>query len=318
MSTGDFLFQGNAPTDFTNVVDQNASLPQWWQDAAQGLIARASSIAGQPYQAFPGPTVAPLDPLQENAISNANTYTGNVNGILGSAGNTLNTAANNATNGLNTTAFNSYLSPFTNATNSVNSDLATLAARNLSENLLPAVNDTFIRAGQFGSSGNSDFTERALRDTQQSLLQAQDQNLMNATNTAENNALAGNTQAIQAGAGLGALGASTGQENRSQLEMANLLGQENQQQAQNNLNAAQTAFANQTNYPWQMAQNLNGIIRGYQPTASQTSTGTSPLSGTGTLTGATNLLNAGSAAAGALGSLFKQGGIVTSNKNKGK
>lgn len=67
-----------------------------------------------------------------------------------------------------------YLNPYNDA---VTSRLATLAGRNLSENLLPAVNDTFTRAGQFGSGRNADFTARVLRDTQESLLGQQAQTL---------------------------------------------------------------------------------------------------------------------------------------------
>ena len=51
--------------------------------------------------------------------------------------------------------------------------LAKQGARNLQENLLPAVSDAFIRAGQFGSSRMGDFGARALRDTQEAVLAQQ-------------------------------------------------------------------------------------------------------------------------------------------------
>lgn len=41
--------------------------------------------------------------------------------------------------------------------------------QNLMENILPNVNSTFTGAGQFGSSRNADFTNRAIRDQQQTL-----------------------------------------------------------------------------------------------------------------------------------------------------
>jgi hypothetical protein len=53
--------------------------------------------------------------------------------------------------------------------------LAKQGARNLSENLLPAVSDQFIRAGQFGGSRMGEFGSRALRDTQESILNQQAQ-----------------------------------------------------------------------------------------------------------------------------------------------
>jgi hypothetical protein len=53
--------------------------------------------------------------------------------------------------------------------------LAKQGARNLQENLLPAVSDAFIRAGQFGSGRMGEFGNRALRDTQESILNQQAQ-----------------------------------------------------------------------------------------------------------------------------------------------
>ena len=51
--------------------------------------------------------------------------------------------------------------------------IAQQGARNLSENLLPQVSDSFIRAGQYGSSRMGDMGARALRDTQEAILKQQ-------------------------------------------------------------------------------------------------------------------------------------------------
>ena len=51
--------------------------------------------------------------------------------------------------------------------------LAQQGARNLSENLLPQVADSFIRAGQYGSSQMGEMGARALRDTQEAVLREQ-------------------------------------------------------------------------------------------------------------------------------------------------
>lgn len=67
-----------------------------------------------------------------------------------------------------------YMNPYTDA---VTSRIAQLGARNLSENLLPAVSDSFIRAGQFGSGRMGEFGSRAVRDTQDSILGQQSQAL---------------------------------------------------------------------------------------------------------------------------------------------
>lgn len=46
---------------------------------------------------------------------------------------------------------------------------ADLVNRNLTENIIPQINSTFTGAGQFGSSRQSDFMSRAIRDTQEGL-----------------------------------------------------------------------------------------------------------------------------------------------------
>jgi hypothetical protein len=51
--------------------------------------------------------------------------------------------------------------------------IARQGARNLSEQLLPQVSDQFIRAGQFGSGRMGEFGSRALRDTQEAILDKQ-------------------------------------------------------------------------------------------------------------------------------------------------
>lgn len=77
-----------------------------------------------------------------------------------------------------------FMNPYTQ--NVVN-EQARLSNQNLTENILPGVNSTFAGAGQFGSSRNADFTNRAIRDQQQNLMGQQGQTLFNAQNQANTN-----------------------------------------------------------------------------------------------------------------------------------
>jgi len=63
-----------------------------------------------------------------------------------------------------------FMNPYTQNVMDV---MAKQGARNLSENLLPAVSDAFIRSGQFGSTGMGEFGSRAVRDTQEAVLNQQ-------------------------------------------------------------------------------------------------------------------------------------------------
>jgi hypothetical protein len=63
---------------------------------------------------------------------------------------------------------------------------ARLSNQNLFENVIPQVNSTFTGAGQFGSSRNADFMNRAIRDQQYNLQGQQGQTLFNAQQAAGN------------------------------------------------------------------------------------------------------------------------------------
>ena len=65
-----------------------------------------------------------------------------------------------------------YMSPYQTGVMDV---IAKQGARNLSENLLPGVSDAFIKAGQFGGTRMGEFGSRALRDTQEAVLNQQAQ-----------------------------------------------------------------------------------------------------------------------------------------------
>ena len=79
----------------------------------------------------------------------------------------LKSAAGSAAGGIN-----QYMSPYQTGVMDV---IAKQGARNLSENLLPGVSDAFIKAGQFGGTRMGEFGSRALRDTQESVLNQQAQ-----------------------------------------------------------------------------------------------------------------------------------------------
>jgi hypothetical protein len=91
--------------------------------------------------------------LSKEALTAANPY--------------LKAAAGTAASGIK-----DYMSPYQTG---VMDAIAKQGARNLSENLLPGVSDAFIKAGQFGGTRMGEFGSRALRDTQESILNQQAQ-----------------------------------------------------------------------------------------------------------------------------------------------
>lgn len=186
------IFEG---TTTPTVALTSKETPSWMQDAIYNQLQQAALVSSQPYQAYTGQTVAPLSQAQQQAHGQVQTSQGawmpsmnmaqaGMAGIATSPGGYsaalpfAQTAAGmsgvaaaqpylQAAGQSSTANIDAYMNPFVS---NVTDQIAKLGARNLSENLLPAVSDSFVRAGQFGGSRMGEFGSRALRDTQEAVL----------------------------------------------------------------------------------------------------------------------------------------------------
>jgi len=263
MADTSYLFGSSVPSSLTSSVsDTSSQLPAWLQEYTRGLAGQATAVAGADYQPYQAPTgattygqdtqrIAGLDPLQQQANQNIVGNQGNYQPYLDYASQTL------------PQAVGSYMNPYT--TNVVDR-IAQLGQRNLSENLLPQVNSTFTGAGQFGSTRNADFTNRALRDANESILGQQASALQTGFQNASTNAL--NDLSRQS-----ALGQMTQQLGAQDASLLSTVGQQNQALTQQNLDVANQDWMNQSNFQKQNLDWLSQIIRGL-PAQSSTYTAT--------------------------------------------
>lgn len=229
------LFQGT-PQVATSYTKSSSETPKWLQDAIYNQIQWAQQTANIPYQQYSGQLVAGMTPEQQQAYEQVKANQGKfmpqleaaqagmadlskAPGGLSAAQPYMSQAA--GMSGLSTAQpyiqqasttspqdIEQFMNPYNQA---VTGQIAKLGARNLTENLLPGVSDSFIRAGQFGSGRMGEFGSRALRDTQESILNQQ-------------------SQALQSGYGQ-AVGAAQ-QEAARQAQLASLTGGLTQQQQQ--------------------------------------------------------------------------------------
>lgn len=209
--------------------------------SGQNAWDRAGNIdvvgAAQPY--IQGSGTAAQGALGQHALSAAQPY--------------LSAASGPASGGIG-----GYANPYQQQVMDV---IAKQGARNLSENLLPAVSDQFIRAGSFGGTRMGEFGSRALRDTQESVLGQQSQLAQQGFNTAlgasqadlarqaqlagTSGQLAGTdvNNTLQGAQQLGALGqmqgALTGQQQQNLTSLGAQQTSAGQQQQQLGLTAAQ-------------------------------------------------------------------------------
>jgi len=218
------------------LVDQNLNAGQgYFNQAGQQNIMGAAN----PYLTKASTTTA--EALSDKALNAANPY------LLAAS---QSSAAN----------IGQYMNPYQQNAMDV---IAKQGARNLGENLLPQVSDAFIKAGQFGGSRMGEFGSRALRDTQESILDKQaqmaNQGYSQALSTSSGDLarqaqLAGTvgsisgadlSRVLQGGAQYGNLGQTagslTGQQQQNLANLGQLQTTAGQQQQNFGLTAAQAA-----------------------------------------------------------------------------
>lgn len=256
MGFTDFLFQGSPPPATASSVESQPNLPDWYQEYLRGLIARSSAIAGEPYQPYGGNRLAAPTADQTKAYDAVRSNVGAWKPQLNQAG-----ALTKASSTWDPNQRQDFMSPYIGG---VLDEIARRGQRNLTESLLPNVNTTFTGAGQFGSTRHGDFTQRALRDTQESILGQQ------ATSLQAGYEQAGKEYADWAQRGL--VGADQmAQLAKQRQDMAGVdataleaVGLTLQQQNQSGLDIAYQNFLQQRDYPKTQAGFMSDIIRGMQ------------------------------------------------------
>ena len=313
MSGLDFLFNGAPPPSVTGSVASQQTMPDWYQQYIRGIAAKATSIAGQPYQAYPGQRVADFNDDQQAAFSgvraNQGVFQPALNAAQGVAGGIAPGAqdagaqANAAVAGPAQTFpdnFQKYMSPYTS---SVVNEIGRLGNQNLQENIIPGVQSQFIGGGGFGSTRNADILGRSIRDAQTNISGLQSQALQSGFGTsagifANDANRAQQQQGMQGqtalGAGqLGVSGATAGSQQlgalgqmRSQLGNADAsalagIGQQQQQLEQTGYDTGYNEFLNQRGWDWNQLNNVSGAIRGQALPTGQVSTTNQPAPGAG-------------------------------------
>ena len=183
MALTDFTTDGAPIPAGSGVVSKTttSSLPDWYSNFAKDLLAGAKNVAIQDYVKPPMPRVAGFTPTEirgMDATVAASTYAAApiktgldaATDLVGKSGLSaaqpyLDAAGKPVYEGIS-----NYMNPYNDA---VTNRIAELGARNLTEKILPGLNDQFIRSGQPGSSRNAEMFGRAARDTGDSILAQQ-------------------------------------------------------------------------------------------------------------------------------------------------
>lgn len=265
----DFLWNGKPPPSVTSNVNSSTNVPDWFQEYQKGILAKGQAVAAEPFQTFPGPRLAGFTANQNTAFGNVAANQGNWQPALTQAQGYTNASAQP----FNQAEFDTFMSPYISG---VVNRIGELGGRNLTENLLPGVNDTFTGAGQFGSRRHGEFTNRAVRDVNESVLGQQALALQQGQDSAMGAYNAAQGRKLSAGNQLGALAQAQqgmGLQDAAALEA---VGQTQQQQNQAGLDLAYQDFREQRDYPRTQVEWLNNILKGQTLPTSTTQTSTGP------------------------------------------
>lgn len=276
-------------------------LPEWYTQYAQNVLGRAYAATEEPYQKYEAPRIAGFQPEQEEAFGTFKSTMGAYKPYLG---------ASTAALGMGTGSFTDpgvagrYMNPYIQ---NVVSGIGATAGRNLYENILPAVNRTFIGGGTFGGSRSAEFTQRAIRDAQAAALEKQVGALTEGYKTAADLYGTEARRGLEAAPLFASLGQQEQEQRLTDIKGLQDIGTLRQQLAQQSANLAYEDFERQRDYPYMQVQRLAGI--GGAPSA--TGSGTRVESAPGP-SGTSQALGTAAAIAGILGKLgiFKEGGEV--------
>lgn len=260
--TTQFLY----PDSWNNLTNTAANYAQGFQDWGndvyqnwynQPLTTGVTNNMGQAVGAL-------MNPEQQwiGGVQGAQGVAGNASPLYGQAANMYQQGAQ-----YDPAQLQQYLNPYTQNAAQATTDQLT---RNLMENILPGVNSSFAGAGQFGSTRNADFTNRAIQNTQTAAAEEIAKANYNAFNQANQHYLDWAGMGQQAASGLAGIGdsmlqqagtlgdlAATGS-TLSQQNLTNMLtgAQAEQKALQDQLTANYNDWMQQQKFP---LENLGGL-----------------------------------------------------------
>jgi len=326
MPVDDFLFEGRPPPSVTTYGQTVDSMPKWLSDYTQGLVSRANAIASEPYQPYGGPRIADFSADEQSAFDATRANVGAYQPYLDAAGGTLSGGLTQAYRQLGAGtqdfpgAVGDYMDPYIG--NVLDRNTA-LSNRNLSENLIPQLQNTFVRSGQFGSDRMMELAGRTFRDVGENLNQQNLGALSQAYGQAGQLFGADRGRDLQAAGISGELGVQGSRQMGALGEMASRMGygdasaleavgRTERGMDQNSLNLAYQDFLQQRNYPRETIDWMSSVIRGMPYDQARQTTEYGPLGNQYQPSGASQLASLFSAGAG-LYDVFQgnaKGGLV--------
>lgn len=266
------------------VMTTTSETPEWYDQLAQQfgtqIGAGLTSAAGTRNQWYTGPRVEGMSDIQQNVTSS-------IPGVMGAGGPQYLAGWGAMQQGAQDVAGTGTWDPATMASHvspyigGVVDEIARLGNRNLTENIIPGINTTFAGAGQFGSTRNADFMNRAVRDTSADIAGKQAGALQSAWTQAAQDYNQWDANQRATGTTLGNLGTAMGQygvtgQNMRWEDLANAwkYGAEEQNLGQKTLDQQYADWVAQLQAPTTMMSQLAPMMQQISSIYRGTDTGT--------------------------------------------
>jgi hypothetical protein len=267
----------------TITTTQSSQLPAWYNQYAQNLIGRGLAVTAEPYQEYGAARVAGFTPDQQQSMQLARESVGIGEPAVQQAQQLAAQAGTMTFPGSAQAYMNPYLQGVVN-------NIGTMAARNLQENLLPQVNRTFVGGGTFGGSRSADFTNRAVRDANESAMRQQAETLAAGYGQAADIFGRDVNRQLSAAPTIANIGQQQQQMRAGDVAALGGIGQQQQNLGQTSANLAYEDFVRQRDFPFTQVQRLSGIGQGISLPRSETTTAPGPNTTASTLGGIGSVL----------------------------
>jgi len=244
-----------------------SELPPWIKEHYRALAERARREAERPYQPYGGQRLAPIPEAMQRAHA-LSERTGTYLPYLESS-----TQALRRTQAPFYEGYERYMNPYMQ---SVVNRIAEEGNRNLTENILPALEAKFVRLGQHGSSKHATLARRAAREIQGEISAKQAQALASGYQQAAQVFNADQARALEGARQMATLGGLSQAGLLSDIAMLGEQGRYRQQQEQAAKDIAYQDFLRQQNYPLEMLAHQAALLHGIPTPTQQTSYQQSP------------------------------------------
>lgn len=220
----------------------STTIPPWMEALARSIGEQSQKIASEQYHPYKSPRIAPFSKEQMEAQRLGRLF-GSYEPYLKSS-QELTQRAGETFPGV----INRYMNPYQEA---VVNRIGQLGARQFRENILPALESSFVGMGQHGSLQHRQLAERAARDLQESILARQQAALHQGYGEAAKIHEADRLRALQAAEGMREIG-KFGQAGRlTDITSLEHIGEQQRALQQANLDTAYQDFLRQKAFPRQ-------------------------------------------------------------------